>query len=188
MSGQGIEVYIPDASHGCDEAESAKYRAELVREYGLEFEPADIGTGAGEPAFFTTITDLLPFGAIAALFFSGKRIEENLDAWGKIYKRLERFFPKDSMFDRDGVAVLAVEAVSLAMGRRPNSIRLVGYQTDSLFNSPSLKIEADPSPVLGVASAPDFVERATIHILQIDADGQIFKVFVQGSKTVVLSL
>lgn len=80
-----IAIYIPDASYDCDdwELESQKFRSGPEAEFGLPFEPDDIGTGAAEPAFSTLLSVSGVVLGLVALFFQGKRIEENVVAWGK---------------------------------------------------------------------------------------------------------
>ena len=62
----------------------------------VSFGEADIMTGASCGALLVELKDWLPLVLPAAslLFFSGKRIEENLEAWGKIGGRI------NSLFDR----------------------------------------------------------------------------------------
>ena len=128
-----LKIYIPDATNAECEVASSRFRDNLVAEFQLPFEETDIGTGAGVQAFWTTLTDTWPFVAAAALFFSGKKIEENLEAWHKLFKRLTPFINRGAIFDRDGAAVLAIEGLRLALGKTPDSVRLVGYQTASVL-------------------------------------------------------
>jgi hypothetical protein len=188
-----MKIYIPDATYGRDagENESLRFRDTLTAEFQLPFEETDIGTRAGEPAFWTALADSWPFVAIVALFFSGKKIEENLDAWAKISKRLKPFIARGAIFDRDGAAILAIEGIQLALGKLPDSVRLVGYQTDCLLNrlnDPPEDWQGDRSPVTILAPPLDQVQRATIHMLQIEADGRTFKVVVQGSRVFTMEL
>jgi len=180
-----LKIYIPDATHAESEGVSSRFRDGLIAEFQLPFEETDIGTGAGEQAFWTTITDAWPFVAAAAVFFSGKKIEENIEAWQKLFKRLWPFINRGAVFDRDGAAVLAIEGLRLALGKLPTSIRLVGYQTDSLLNrvnDPPKEWQADRSLLSTIDPPLDQVRGATIHLFQIEADGRMFKVVVQGSR------
>ena len=186
-----LKIYIPDTTHAEYESASSRFRDTLIAEFQLPFEETDIGTGAGEQAFWTTLTDAWPFVAAVAVFFSGKKIDENLEAWQKLFKRLGPFINRGAIFDRDGAAVLAIEGLRLALGKLPDSVRLVGYQTDSLLNrinDPPEEWQADRSPVSTIAPALDQVQGATIHVLQIEADGRMFKVVVQGSSVVTMEL
>jgi len=186
-----LKIYIPDPTNAeCADA-SARFRDTLVAEFQLPFEETDIGTGAGEQAFWTALTDAWPVVAAIAVFFSGRKIEENLEAWQKLFKRLEPFIDRRAIFDRDGTAVLAIEGLRLALGKLPDSVRLVGYQTDSLLNrvnDPPEEWQADRSPVSTIDPPLDQVQGATIHVLQIEADGRMFKVVVQGSRVFTMEL
>jgi hypothetical protein len=186
-----LKIYIPDATNAECEVASSRFRDSLVAEFQLSFEETDIGTGAGVQAFWTTLTDTWPFVAAAALFFSGKKIEENLEAWHKLFKRLTPFINRGAIFDRDGAAVLAIEGLRLALGKTPDSVRLVGYQTDSRLsriNDPVEEWQADKNPVSTIARPLDQVQGETIHFLQIEADSRMFKVIVYGSSAFTMEL
>jgi hypothetical protein len=187
---QLLRIYIPDATYGREdwEEESPKFRQRLIKEYQLPFEETDIGTGAGEPGLVTALIDSWPVVLAAGLFFNGKRIKENLDAWIDVFQRLKPFFKNQATFDRDGAAVLAIDGIRSALGKLPTSVRLVGYQTDSLLNQPFEDAAADKGTINGIDPALDYVRRATIHIMQIEADGRMFKVFVRGSNVVTIEL
>lgn len=73
-----LKIYIPDVHHS--EASSSRFRQSLVAEFKSPFEETDIGTGSGVQAFWTTLAEAWPFVAAAAVFFSGKKIEENIEA------------------------------------------------------------------------------------------------------------
>lgn len=187
----GLRIYVPDATHAECEIASSRFRDTLVTEFQLPFEETDIGTGAGELAFWTTLTETWPVVAAIALFFGGKKIEENLDAWQKLFKRLRPFIDRGAIFDRDGAAVLAIEGLRLALGKLPESIRLLGYQTDSLLNrinDPPEEWQADVSRLSVIDPPLDQVQRATIHVFQIEADGRMFKIVVQGSSAFATEL
>ncbi|MCA1429364.1 MULTISPECIES: hypothetical protein [unclassified Bradyrhizobium] len=186
-----LKVYIPDPTNAECEDSSARFRDTLVAEFQLPFEETDIGTGASEQAFWTVLTDAWPVVAAIAVLFSGKKIEENIEAWQKLFKRLGPFIDRGAIFDREGAAILAMDGLRLALGRLPDTVRLVGYHTDSLLNwvndSPEVW-QADRSPVSTIDPPLDQVQGATIHILQIEADGRMFKVVVQGSRVFTMEL
>jgi hypothetical protein len=184
-----IEIYVPDAAYGQDgsKAESRKFLQSLIDEYNLPFKETDIGTGAGEPAFVTQILEWWPVAGGAAVFFAGKKIEENLEAWTKIFARLKPFFKHKAVFGRDGAAVLAVEGVRSAMGNMPKSVRLVGYHTDSALNQPLKELQSRKFDISGIGAELDRVRGATIHAFEIEADKHKFQVFVQGSTVITLA-
>src|SRR5215470_1906830 len=136
-----IKAYILDATYGHSESvvewetASAKFRYGLEREYGLPFEYIDIGTGASQPAFVTTVIEYAPIAAIA-LFFAGKKIEENYEAWARIFAKIQRFLKPGTRFDRDGSAAIAIAALEQKIGVEAKSFRLVGYTTRSMLVEP----------------------------------------------------
>jgi hypothetical protein len=186
-----LRIFNPDATHSECEDASSRFRDRLVVEFQLPFEETDIGTGAGLQAFWTALTDAWPIVAAIAVFFSGKKIDENLEAWQKLFQRLEPFIDRGAIFDRDGAAVLAIEGIRLALGKLPESVRLIGYQTDSVLsriNDPPEEWQTDRSAVSTIAPPLDQVQAATIHVLQIEADGRTFKVVIQGSSVFTMEL
>src|SRR4029078_2797084 len=113
MSGTDtLGIYIPDPTYTRVyedvedwEEESAKFKINLEAEYGIKFEKTDIGPGADLPAYVTWVSlAAWPYVAAAlVLFFSGKKISDNLDAWSEIYqKRIKPFFKHRPIFDRNG--------------------------------------------------------------------------------------
>jgi hypothetical protein len=185
---QELKVYIPDATYGRDdwEEQSPKLKKRLSDEYQLPFDETDIGTGAGEPAFVTALIDTWPIVVATGIFFSGKRVKENLDAWIAVFQTLKAFFNEDATFDRNGVAVLAINGIKTALGKLPDSVRLAAYETDTLLNQPLEELQRDANEISGIAPALGQVRRATIHRLQIEADENLFQVLIQGSTVIVL--
>ncbi|KYK46283.1 hypothetical protein A1D31_32455 [Bradyrhizobium liaoningense] len=163
----------------------------MVAEFKLPFEETDIGTGASVQAFWTTLAEAWPFVAAAAVFFSGKKIEENIEAWQKLFERLRPFIKHKAVFDRDGAAVLAIDGLRIALDKLPDYVRLVGYKTDSILNrlnDPPEEWQADRSQLSTVEPPLDHVQDATIHFFQIEADRRMFKVVVQGSRVFVIEV
>ncbi|WP_435263045.1 hypothetical protein [Tenacibaculum sp. nBUS_03] len=87
---------------------------ELIQEfndYEIEKQEADIGSGADW--WFT----LLTIGGIAGtIFLSGKKIEENIEAWIKIGTRIKNVLKKKKkinvFLDKDGATALAIKEIS----------------------------------------------------------------------------
>jgi hypothetical protein len=87
---------------------------ELIEEfndYETEKQEADIGSGADW--WFT----LLTIGGIAGtIFLSGKKIEENIEAWIKIGTRIKNVLKKKKkinvFLDKDGATALAIKEIS----------------------------------------------------------------------------
>jgi hypothetical protein len=69
------------------------YRA-VFKTNDVSFESADIGPGASVTAILAEYKDTMYVGVVVALFFAGKKIEENLVAWGAILDRCVSLYQK----------------------------------------------------------------------------------------------
>lgn len=160
-----------------DEARE-EFRRKLESEYGVPFEDADIGPGADLPAFVTFLsgTAAVPMWAmVAAAFFMGKPLHENLQAWRDMALKLRNFLKRPAALNRHGAATLAVEAVFDEMDGIPSELRLASYGTRHIGDPehPVSQLEiadAAPTQVLG------FIQ----HVFRIEADGVMFEVVVDG--------
>jgi hypothetical protein len=187
-----ILIAVVDETYGVSEDEAwdherEKYRLELESEFGLSFEEANIGPGADLPAFvtFLTGTATVPvWTLLGAVFFLGKPLNDNLAAWGEIGQKLQAFFKRTVYLNRDGAAVIAVESIIKELGRVPASIRLVSYRMNHVSEPDDLEAmdrgteieEAPPTLYLG------FIR----HIFEIDADGALFRVSIEGKNVQLL--
>ncbi|MFN0191504.1 MAG: hypothetical protein ACKVP5_05945 [Aestuariivirga sp.] len=168
--------------------DSENYRLQIQKEFGVDFKEANIGPGADLPAFLTvlTTTTIPLWSLILAMFFLGKPIKENLEAWYEIGKRIRQFFKRPIYLSRNGCAVIAVEAVFAEIVRTPKSLRLRSYRVNHVggellleeFKS-SRKVDAAP-PTLNLG----FIQ----HVFEIEADDMIFRVRVDGTATETIRL
>lgn len=186
-----IRFYVYDETYGHAgddwEQKSDAFRKMLEAEYKVSFKYVDIGTGASAPAFVATLMDLLPYAALIATFFSGKKIEENLDAWGKIYVRLKKFLNRNPTLDMQGASMLAVQSITASMGKVPTSIQLTGYYADSAMNQPFEELSQDEKRLAEIDKPIRLVD-STIHVFQIQTDDRLFKIFVFRTEVKVLEL
>lgn len=175
----------PDEAAATDAASRA-FLGRIEAEFGSEFEEVNVGSGADLPAFVTVITEnivpLLPW--LMAVFFSGKPIVENLGAWRTIYEKIRPYFTRITLLNRNGAAVLAVEAVFEDMGGTPKTVVLRGYKPeyphgDDEGVEPPEGIE-NPSPTLNLSMIK--------HVFQIEADGVAFVVTVDGTNVALKRL
>ncbi|QLL42824.1 TIR domain-containing protein [Sulfitobacter pontiacus] len=161
------------------EAASKVFLDRIKTEFDCEFEEANIGPGADLPAFVTFIASnvvpLIPW--LMAIFFSGKPIVDNIEAWRTILSKIRPFFCRTVVLNRNGAAVLAIDAVFEDMGGIPKKVVLLGYKPDYRYNDAELvaptEIE-DPMPTLNLSMVK--------HVFQIEADGVSFVVAVDGTK------
>jgi hypothetical protein len=194
MAEMSFRVFIPDPTYGDGEwtedwrngpvtGPSAEFRKSLEDEFGGEFRFTSIGTGAAISAYFLELASS-PFGELAAgaiaLFFAGKPIKDNLEAWGSAYKQLVKFFHRDPTFSREGAAVLVYEAVVDKMGGLPKSYELRGFGIQHRLAFTDPLNPPDPSPPSTIEEAPERVERAMIYVFHVVADGRTFLASVDG--------
>jgi len=185
-----IAVFIPDVEYDAGDEEtypsrSLKFKELLEEEYESSFEEENIGPGADIPAYVTLLSvATLPYIAVAlAIFFSGKKIEENIEAWVRLGSRLSRFFHRRAHFNRKGAAVIAVTSATAELGRQPNQISLLGYAALYDFDG-SGPIEFEDAGKLSEDVAPLTLSRIT-HAFRISAEAEEFVVLVEGSKVTV---
>lgn len=182
-------VIVIDETYGGNEdtweADSERYRRELEQEFEVGFQEVNVGPGADIPAFLTDLINArVPLSAAALVaFFAGKKIKENLEAWTEMARAVRRFFARPIVLGRHGAAILAVEAVLGEMSDMPKVIKLVRYRAGHLGEHGSLaqadlgdRIEENP-PTLNLGYV--------VHLFQIEADGVLFRVSVNGKRTEV---
>ncbi|MEO1046404.1 MAG: hypothetical protein AAFX04_13255 [Pseudomonadota bacterium] len=180
------ETYQEDETSDDIEDRSEEYRLELERQFGAPFQEGDIGPSASIPAFLTEIlsTQIPLWSLLAGTFFLGKPINENLDAWKAIGKKIHSFFSKPVVLSRNGAAIIAVEAVFEYLGQTPRSIRLVSYRPESMPDADSLGVmERDDH----IAEAPDTLFIGFVqHVFEIEADNKTFRVGVAGKEVEII--
>ncbi|MCV9962602.1 hypothetical protein OIU34_11900 [Pararhizobium sp. BT-229] len=187
-----IFIIVIDETYGGDEdtweEDSERYRVSLEHEFDVHFEEANVGPGADIPAFLTAIatTSVPLWSVLIGAFFLGKPINENLDAWADIGRKIKGFFKRPVVLARHGASVLAVEAVFDEMGGIPKSIHLLSYRPEYMGDLDSLAaIECSDKISENV---PTLNLGFILHIFEIEADGQQFRVGVNGKITKVLRL
>ena len=187
-----IFVIVIDETYGISEdhweEESEKYRKALEQEFGVGFSEANVGPGADIPAFLTMIatTSVPLWSVLLGAFFLGKPISENLEGWADIGRRLRRFFAKPVILARHGASVLAVEAVFEEMGGTPKSIILKSYRVGHIGDQQDIEGMERSNEI--VENVPTLYLGYSRHIFEIEADGQTFRVIVDGKKTKIFKL
>ena len=80
--------------------------------------------------------------------------------------------------------MLAVNEITAGFGREPRCIRLVGYGVGDPTGGPY-----DLEAISGIAEAPATHYLGWIsHFFQIEADGRLFKVIVEGNDVKVIEV
>jgi hypothetical protein len=159
------------------EAASRIFRDRIRTEFDADFEDANIGPGADVPAFVMVIASnvvpLIPW--LMAVFFSGKPIVDNIEAWRTILGKMRPFFTRTVALNRNGAAVLAMDAIIQDMGGIPKHIVLRGYKPEYRYHDDDL---VAPQKIEG--SVPTLNLSMVRHIFHIEADGIPFVVAVDG--------
>ena len=115
------------------------------------------------------------------MFFSGQPIVDNVGAWQKIFNRMKRFFTRPVLVDRQGAAVLAVNAKFDEMDGIPASVSLKGYCPGFRCDDREPDVECDGQ----IGGAPPTLDLAMVkHVFKIEDDGVAFLVVVDGKNAV----
>ena len=187
-------IAVVDETYGTSddddwERDREQFRLRLENESGQRFEDGNIGPSADLPAFITllqTEAHVPVWMLVASIFFAGKPLLDNIEAWPKLAKKLRPFLKRPAYLNRQGSAVIAMEAVFEAIGREPNTLQLLSYRTvhlgepNDLSNMERDTEIAEPLPTLYLG----FVR----HIFEVEADGIVFRVSVDGREPKILKL
>lgn len=179
-----IDVSLYEDELGFTSAASEKYRQGLVAEFNADFEVVNVGPGFDVPAFVTAVSDnalpLIPW--LMAIFFSGKPMVENVEAWRTVYARMKCFFGRSVVLNRQGAAVIAVEAVLDELGGLPKRITLKSYRRGLLDDEADFYVgDAEQ-----IQDAPPTLDLALVmHVFEIEADSVTFVVEIDGAAAVV---
>lgn len=187
-----IFIIVVDETYGGDEdtyeEDSERYRVALEEEFKCDFKEANIGPGADIPAFLTILaTSQVPLWTVLlGAFFLGKPINENLDGWLEIGRKIRSFFRRPVVLARNGAAAIAVEAVCDEMGGMPKTIRLLSYRAGHIGDGE--KIEEIPRSDEIRDNVPTLNLGYVHHIFEIEADGVLHRVVVDGKDTAVIRI
>lgn len=127
-----MKLLVPNREYTDFEGDAAELRqdiADTVADLGpYEMTETDIGPGADWPMFLITVS------ALGSAFLLGKQINESLDAWVEIGRKLRRAIERlrskhgAVRVDEDGAKVLMIEHVAARLWTM-DSIELVSLQT-----------------------------------------------------------
>ena len=174
-------------SYSSDETEidaSQKFLEVISKEFSTDFEEVDIGPGASIPAFLTLLAEssiLKVVGAAFGIFLMGKPINDNLEAWSKLAQKIKRFSTRNVCLNRNGAAVVAVDAAIKYIGELPRSVKLLGYSatpydaSDYLVN---MEVLEDISK-----SIDNLYIGTTVHIFDLEIDHMKLRVLINGDKS-----
>jgi len=189
-----ILIAVVDQTYGKSadddwENDREQFRVALEHEYDLRFEDGNVGPGADLPAFLTllqTEAHVPIWMLVSAIFFAGKPLLENIEAWPKLAKKIRPLLKRPAFLNRQGAAVIAMEAIFTATMKKPDALQLLSYRIVHVGEPNDLSTMgrhteiAEPLPTLYLG----FVR----HIFEIDADGVLFRVSVDGRETTILRI
>lgn len=181
--GESFLIAIQDGSYGVSDEEwptaSAAFRRGLEAEFGVSFEEGNVGPSADLPAFITLLqTSTVPLWQLAvAAFLLGKPIKDNWEAWRDMARAVRAFFSRPTFLNRQSAIPIAVEAVMVTADEPPKSIRLLGYEVGQVMEP----VDA-ASVIEGVSNGPDTIYLGFVrHVFEIEADGERFRVEIEGT-------
>lgn len=176
-------IAIQDGSYGVSDEEwptaSAAFRRGLEAEFGVSFEEGNVGPSVDLPAFITLLqTPTVPLWQLAvAAFLLGKPIKDNWEAWRDMARAVRAFFSRPAFLNRQSAIPIAVEAVMVTTNEPPKSIRLLGYEVGQVMEP----VDA-ASVIEGVSNEPDTIYLGFVrHVFEIEADGERFRVEIEGT-------
>lgn len=106
------------------------------KEDPVSFDEADIMVGASCGAMLIELKEWAPyvFPAVALAFFQGKRIEENLEAWGKISERIKGLLTRVLKTSPDKVVTVDNRlAASIALAHLAKETHGTGYKLHKIL-------------------------------------------------------
>lgn len=167
------------------ETESQLYLKSLRDEFNEDFEESNVGPGADIPAFVTVLTEnllpLLPW--LAAVFFSGKPLIDNIDAWRSIATRVRKYFSRPTVLNRNGAAAIAIESVMTDLGGTPRFIRLKSYRPAGIWEIEDFH---KLSEFAEISDSPEVIQLGLVfHVFQIEADSVDFLVGIDGTRVLI---
>lgn len=178
------ETYFEDGDNWDDRRE--QFRLDLEREYGVSFQEGDVGPSVSLPAFITFLADNAEAigAAVLATFYAGKNLEDSWNWWVGKAKLLSGYRKRSIRLNRNGAAILAVEAVMKERGDTPATLKMLGYGIGNMG-------EADDLAAFDIGDTPsgttDTLFLAFIrHVFDIEADGQVYRVGVEGSEVEIV--
>lgn len=187
-----VQIFIIDETYdhyeNWEEARE-QFRLSLEAEYNLKFKEANIGPSADVPAFFTLLTSTFQvpiWTVILGLFFSGKLIRDNFDAWQEMVKRIAKFFNHQVVFSRNGASIIAMKAALDELGKAPKTIQLISYRFDMIFSAEELAA-LELSSEINESLNPIFLGQGW-HIFEIQLDEILLRIGIDGETPHVIHI
>jgi hypothetical protein len=128
-----IRIYFIDPTYGGDfpfrtsNGKITNYRKFLEEKYERKFKYENLGAGADLPSYFTTLKDWPYVIAAVAVFFSGKLLKDNIEAWIALAKSLRGYFKQRPIVEREAAALRAVDKIVSTKKLKLREFRLIAY-------------------------------------------------------------
>jgi len=133
-----IQIFIPDGSYDNETVSAKDFESKLcqqlksIEDKEVKISPlteANIGSGADWPSFMAEIIPLGPYAGGLALFFLGKTINENLDAWVAIGGKIARIIQLVGGRLNRGAALLVALFKAKEQVAKMRTVKILQYET-----------------------------------------------------------
>lgn len=181
---QEPKIYFIDQSYDrpCDlgEIEASEYeKNQIEAEFNLRLQHANIGVGADLPAFLAVLGGYAPLAAAMYIFFHGKEIKENLDAWIEIGSSIAKFLSRQLHMNREASVLIALHTYTETTNETPKSIRLIAYKVfNQRFDDNGLLLDKN---IVGYDENPNEEDLSDVtHILRMTIDESSYRFIIRG--------
>jgi len=171
-----MKVLLPDPTYDHEDKDPPEqFLADMQRQANAlspehKTERRDLGHGASWPMFII---------AFAAVFVSGKRINENIEAWIDIAKKFRKFFKwidsrcVSQWVDEEASVLLALEAVA---EEHPDRVKSIELMFSSFVSNAEVSLADGNSPdfqPVGVYIHAYRVNQLTTYTVVVQSTGEI---------------
>ena len=194
-------IYIPDLTYDNPDyypaldkqAASKKFHEQVTDELGVSSYDANIGAGADWPVVALEIIEYIQnkeyLFLVLAAFFSGEKINENLDAWfsigQKIYSRASKFQP---ILNRSASILLGLQGYINESKNERVSLELRQYKALDAreYNSLEKIILTKNDIILDEPTEENLGH--TIHYFRLNVDGKEIEILSRSVEVIIRGL
>jgi hypothetical protein len=194
-------AFIPDATYdnpdyyqGFDDVQASKrFLEETSEKFRLSGRIANIGTGADWPAIALEVVDYIKekdaIIASIALFFAGKKINENLDGWLSIGRKLGgAVVGCRAVLNRSASILFAMFRYSEEKSLSLKSVKLHQYEALDGRDTDSLEVVIVDSKELIQVDCSEESLGSTIHYFRISVNEVQLVVLTRGTSVMIRRL
>jgi hypothetical protein len=186
-----IKIYIPDGSYdnqnyqkGLSELEaSLKFKKELESRLQLSVRDADIGSGASFPSFLIELQEHSIILSGIGLFFLGEKINNNIEAWLSIGRKIAIFVKETGgYFNRSAAFLFGLVEMRKNIASEMEYIKLIGYKAvDGRFIIDLKNLEFSSDGVIDKDVSEQKIG-GSVHCFKLEIDSQLYEMFVNKSE------